>query len=249
MSSEPPTPVYTTPELVAEALSLPDPRDPTTIYQFSNVSMPSYNQVCRFIASNEAQIDRRLKQSWKENQVKDQIIDIGRYQHDENSWRADYYLYGGYRIHLRRNILPWDPSKGDKLEVREYNNNWVDISNNLITGNMTPNTFVFDYEGGVLTLRTYFMNPRYVAVKITYRYGQEPDAETGEYTIPAEVERLCTLLTAVQILTTQFWAIKVGMGGDINGLKDSMVREMKEEAGAIFSSLQRPSSVYSMITR
>ena len=41
----------------------------------------------------------------------------------------------------------------------------------------------------------------------------------------------------------------VGMGGDINGLKDSMVREMKEEAGNIFSSLQRPSSVYSMITR
>ena len=76
---------------------------------------------------------------------------------------------------------------------------------------MTPNTFDFDYEGGILILRLYFMNPRYSAVRISYRYGQEPDPETGEYTIPTEVERLCTLMTAVQILTTQFWAIKVGM--------------------------------------
>ena len=249
MSSDVPTPVYTTPELVAEALSLPDPRDPTTIYEFSNVSMPTYNQVCRFIASNERQIDLRLKRSWKENRVKDQMLDVGRFQHDENSWRADYYLYGGYRIHLRRDILPWDPEKGDKLEVRQFNNEWVDISNGYLTTNMAPNTFYFDYTGGVLILRLYFMNPRYSAVRISYRYGQEPDPETEEYNIPTEVERLCTLMTAIQILTTQFWAIKVGMGGDINGLKDSMVKEMKEEAGAIFSSLQRPSSVYSMITR
>ena len=84
MSSQVPTPVYTTPELVAEALSLPDPRNPMTIYEFTNVSMPTYNQVCRFIASNERQIDLRLKRSWKENRVKDEMFDVGRYQHDES---------------------------------------------------------------------------------------------------------------------------------------------------------------------
>ena len=35
----------------------------------------------------------------------------------------------------------------------------------------------------------------------------------------------------------------------LEGYTKGEIREMKEEAGAIFSSLQRPSSVYSMITR
>jgi hypothetical protein len=239
-----PTPTYTTPELVAEAMDLPDPTNPMDTYKFSNISHPTYDEVCRRICGFEDQIDRRLMRSWRPHRVVEQVLDIPRYQHDEASWRSDYFLYGGYKIPLQMNILPWDPEKGDKLEIRMYNGNWRDISHQYKDGTLMSESFSFDHKGGVMYLRTYMRQPMYGAVRITYRYGGEEGCE-----VPYAIQRLCSLLTAKSILASQFWVVKVGTGKDINGVRNSMISLMDEEINSIISSYQRPAKVYSMLTR
>lgn len=234
---------YCDPEMVAETLDLPDPINPDDVYKFSNISHPTYNQVCRMIAKNEDEIDRRLKRSWRVHRVVDQVLDIPRYQHDENSWRSDYFLYGGYTIPLERDILPWDPEKGDKLELRSYTGEWRDVSHLCKQNTLNSSSFSFDYKGGRLFLRTFFYQPRYNAVRITYRFGAEDE------TPPYAIQRLCALMTAIQILNSQFWVIKVGNGGDIGAVRNSMIRLWQDEINELFSSYQRPGRVFSMLTR
>ena len=185
MAFDVPTPSYTTPDLVAETLDLPDLTNPADSYKFSNVSHPTYDQVCRMICNSEDQIDRRLMRSWRVRRVVDQMLDIPRYQHDENSWRSDYFLFGGYTIPLMRDILPWDPEKGDRLLMRMYSGQWQDISDNLSDDALGSQNFTFDYNGGRLFLRTHFRQPRYNALKITYRYGAPEGTEP-----PQAIQRL-----------------------------------------------------------
>ena len=251
---------YTTPELVAETLDLPDPTNPDDTYKFSNISHPTYNQVCRMIASCEDQIDRRLRRSWRPNIVWNYMTSIPRYKNDENSWRSDYFQNGGYTVPLHRDILRWNPDPvyeaghegeenhiiypGDKLELRTYNGTWMDISH-MERDAMAFNSqsFSFDYSGGKLFLRTYFLQPMYNALRITYRYG----SEDGE--VPQGIQRLCSLMAAEQVLNSQFWVIKVGNGGDIGSIKNAMLRVWDDEINALISSYQRSGRVYTMINR
>lgn len=67
------------------------------------------------ILAAEDEIDLRTRRTWRENRVKNYITSIGNYQWDENAYRSAYYQRGGYVIQLRKNLLPWDPSKGDRI--------------------------------------------------------------------------------------------------------------------------------------
>lgn len=113
---EVPTPTYTSPDSVASTLGLSDPSDPMSLFKFSDFSNPSYDFVNELILAAEDEIDLRTRRSWRENYVKDYIISISGYQADENSMgRPWYYASGGYEIQLRKNLLPWDPTKGDRI--------------------------------------------------------------------------------------------------------------------------------------
>lgn len=63
-------PAYCTPEDVAATIDLPGDNQYGT-YEFSDVSHPTYKQVCDMIRSNQNIIDNRLRKSWRENYVKD----------------------------------------------------------------------------------------------------------------------------------------------------------------------------------
>lgn len=95
---------YCTPEEVADTLDLPDPNDAMGMLSFSDVSHPSYNQVCRMIRSNEDVIDRRLRRTWRENTEKNRLYTINTYWHDLNGWRSDYYSEGGDFVQLRKDV-------------------------------------------------------------------------------------------------------------------------------------------------
>jgi hypothetical protein len=56
-------------------------------------------------------------------------------------------------------------------------------------------------------------------------------------------------MTAIQVLNSQFWVIKVGNGGDIGAVRNSMIRLWQDEINELFSSYQRPGRVFSMLTR
>ena len=111
-----PVTTYATPDTVAQTLGLSDPSDPLSLLKFSDASNPSYDYVCDLILAAEDELDRRLNRSYRVNYVKDYITTISGYQADEGSiGRPWYYNSGGYEITLRKNLMPWDPSLGDKL--------------------------------------------------------------------------------------------------------------------------------------
>lgn len=234
---------YCTPEEVAETLDLPDPNDSAGYLTFNDVTHPSYRQVCRMIRANENVIDHRLRRSWKENQVKGYTTTINTYWHDLNGWRSDYYSEGGDYVQLRKDMREWDVDKGDRLEVRTRMNQWTDISMTPYgepDGDKMSWNVWFDYPLGKLYIKTRFFQQRYNALRITYRYGSQDD-------VPPAINRLCCLLTASQILNMQFYNIKVGMGGDITGVKDAALRMWQDEMNSIWSSYQRSGSVHSML--
>lgn len=243
-------PTYCTPEDVAETLDLPDPMNPNETYFFSNVSHPTYERVQKMILAAEDEIDRRMRRSWRVNRVVNRLVTIPNYQWDENGWRSAYYQSGGYMIQLRKGILPWDPDKGDKLELRNVNLQWRDISEEALLNNeRTPlymEAFWFDYPAGRLFLRTRHLLPKYNALRITYRYGNDLDSD-GEENVPMAINRLASLIVAINIITMDFHSIKVGMGGDVSGLRDQLLNRWTEEINRIYSSYQRSGTVHSLL--
>ena len=243
------TPTYCTVEDVAETLDLPDPIDPNKTLMFSNISHPTYARVEKMILAAEDEIDRRTRRSWRVNYVKDQKIrDIPNYQWDENGWREAYYQNGGYVVQLHKDILPWDPEKGDKIEIRNYSVQWRDISNEYAEDNPGRGIerFWFDYARGRLFLKIRPFQPKFNALRISYRWGAEPD-DDGDTGMPMAINRLATLIVASNIITMDMHSIKVGIGGDISGLRDQLLSRWKDECDRIYSEYQRSGAVFSML--
>lgn len=131
-------------------------------------------------------------------------------------------------------------------------NTWVDITDGNVklepSGDPYDKAFVgagfgslfwFDESSGRLFLRYRYLQPRYNSLCITYRYGsQEP--------VPAGIKRLCNLIVATNILSMDFYSVKVGMGGDISGLRDQAMSRWQDEQARLYSSFQRSGSVHSM---
>lgn len=236
------TDIYCTPDDVAMAMDLPSPDDPFKAMVFDDTSHPSYEQVERMIRSNSDIIDRRLRRSWRENRVVNRVVSIDVYEHDENTWRHEYWLRGGNFIQLERDLRPIDPALGDKVEFRTFMNQWRDMS--ATEGSDADPAegqcrFWVDSEAGRLFYRSNVFQPRYNALRLTYRWGSEEPA-------PEPISRLCILMTMVQILQTQPFFIKVGQGGDLGAVRKDMIQSWQEEANQIWGSYQRPSAVLSM---
>ena len=241
---------YCTPEDVAQTLDLPDDDDAQGFFRFTDMSHPSYDTVASWISANEDRIDMRTRRSWRENQVRDYITDIPTYMADEVGFRSMYYANGGYPIHLRRNILPWDPQKGDRISLRKPMAQWGNISGRNLDErddfppevNLSTDGFWIDYAKGTLYLRTRRLQPKYNAVCITYRYGSTEPAPPG-------IKRLCCLMTAIQVIQSQAFAIKYALGGDVAGIKDSLVKAYQEEINELFSMYQRSGTVHGVPKR
>ena len=238
---------YCTPRDVAETMGLPIPGgDVSQCEYFSDYSVPTEAQVWRMIESNEDRIDRRIRLSWRENRVKDRLVNIPKYQWDESAWRSAYYLHSGNMVQLHKNILPWDPEKGDKLELRMTSNQWTDITDSVASdfSDKPPvQTWAwFDYPRGRLFVRTGMRTPMTNSIRISYRHGLDEE-------VPAAISRACCLMTAMGVLDSQYFSIKLGMGGDISGIRDGIRRAYQEEINDIFTSYQVSGSVISMIQR
>lgn len=236
------TDIYCTPDDVAMAMDLPSPDDPFKAMVFDDTSHPSYEQVERMIRSNSDIIDRRLRRSWRENRVVNRVVSIDIYEHDENTWRKEYWLRGGNFVQLERDLRPIDPALGDKVEFRTFMNQWRDLS--AFEGSDADPAenqcrFWVDSEAGRLFYRSNVFQPRYNALRLTYRWGSEEPA-------PEPIKRLCVLMTMIQILQTQPFFIKVGQGGDLGMVRKDMIQSWQEEANQIWGSYQRPSAVLSM---
>jgi len=99
--------------------------------------------------------------------------------------------------------------------------------------------FWFDEKAGRLFLRYRYLVPRFNSFCISYRYGStEP--------VPAAIKRACNLMVAMNVMTMDFYSVKVGMGGDIGGLRDQAMQRWEAEINRIISAYQRTGSIHSL---
>lgn len=238
-------PTYCTVEDIEETMDLPSPDDPLGTFKFSDMSHPSYDRVTKMILAAEDEIDRRSRNTWRVNYVKDYTCSIQDYWHDENALRHDYFRKGGDYVQLHRNVLEWDPELGDKLEIRTTGNFWRDATISYIPFADADaigysDCMWFDYPRGKMYLRTRLFQAKDNALRISYRYGStEP--------VPAGINRLCSLIVASKIIVMSVYDTKLGMGGDISGVKNQLLNEWKEEIGELYSSFQRAGTVHSLL--
>lgn len=245
---EPRTPEYCDPTMVAEALALPDVNDPMGLLRFTDVSVPSYRYVEHLIMSSEDVIDRRLQRSWRTNRVVNFITTARDYFADRNSvYRAEYWSHGGNMVQLHKEMRPIDPLEGDRVEIRTRDGGWRDVTQyDDLDGHMDPYTgapgrsWWCDCEAGRLFIRMNRFAVRNSSVRVTYRWGSEEP-------VPEAIKRLCCLMVARRIVVSGYYDVKVGLGGDIAGIKEQLLREWDLEINEIMSSYQRAGSVYSLM--
>lgn len=233
---------YCEPIDVMRAIRIVDYYSPNQdILEPSDVSLPSYDELIFRICAKQDEIDRYTKRTWRENRVKDRLYTINEYWQDNNSSRARYYMEGGYFIQLNKDILPFDTSKGDKVEIRTVSNEFVDISDSVeMTDNEPLKTFWFDYPAGKMYIRSTFLQPKHNAIRITYRHGRPSE-------VPASISRCCALMVALTILNEDFYLTRLGSGGDLGSSKADMRRNMESEINNILMMYRRMGAVYSML--
>jgi hypothetical protein len=235
------------------------------LLQPSDASLPDWDELCFRITVAERFIDRYTGRSWRENRVKDEVFDINTYWHDENSRRYEYWIQGGYNVQLNRNVLPFDTSKGDRIEIRTLSNQWIDISPyyNLTTDmpleslgcldepehqpdRAHPNLrhtvpygrFWIDNNQGLLFVRLGYFQPKQNALRITYRWGN-----VGE--VPPDIKRATALKVGLTLLNEELYMTKIGMGGDLGSNKSDLKRAMQDEINEIIYANRTFTPMYS----
>jgi len=225
----------------------------------SDSTLPDYDELCKRIVVAEKFIDRYTGQSWRPNRESTEIMDINTYWHDINGVRSEYWQQGGYYVPLRSPILPFDPAKGDKIEIRTMDNKFVNISQNGVsetleadgtggdgvrpTGNKylmgaENGTFWFDYQGGKLYLRLGYYLPKQNGLRISYRWGDVSE-------VPPDISRATALKVGLTLLNEELYLTRLGTGGDLGGSKNDMKRGMQDEINEIIMANRSFTSVFS----
>lgn len=199
---------YCTPEDVIDLLML---RDPCTqeIMTLTDKSFPTRQWVQKRILVASDYLDSAIQDTWGVKQHKDYIMDRGDLWWLTNSYRFNVpWQRGGWQTQLINPILPWDKTKGDKLELRIDRNVWTDITDEY------EESFWFDYEGGSF----FWMRPTlttYNQFRITYRYGRDT-------TPPYDIQDACMKLVANTIMQTDWYRSKLAGGGDLSSKRETM---------------------------
>ena len=179
---------------------------------------PPISVVNEFILVNQEIIDRRTAHSWQsEKQKRNEVHDI-----PDSLW--DYGQ--GIPIFTQHRMLkaPFDPVKGDKFEI------WDGIK--YIEQDVTQNdNFIhFEKTSGTFYIRGFFFTIlRKKRFRITYRYGGDQENTP----VPSDIKRACVLLTAINLLETDFQMSQIKYGGEGTISKRETVQMWKEDVNQI----------------
>ena len=211
---------YCTPEDVIDLLML---RDPYTqeIMTLNDHTFPTRAWVQKRILVASDFIDSSTQDTWGVIQHKDYVMDRGDMWWYTNTTRWNIPLQrGGWQTQLINPILPWDPTKGDKLERRVNVNEWYDITDEY------GKLFWFDYQGGSF----FWLTPTISDInqfRITYRYGRDTAP-------PYDIQDACAKQVAIMIMQTDWYRSKLAGGGDLSS-KQETIRAWKEDINQAIS--------------
>ena len=179
---------------------------------------PNTTMINDYIISNEDEMDNITLHTYlKERQVTE-IFDVNRVW----DWGRGLPIYPRHH-----NLKPFDKTKGDKVEIWN-SNGWVDQSTMRI---------FFEEVKGVIYIRGYlFTILTKMRFRITYRYGGTFENQQ----IPKDIKRCCVLMTAMNILETDFQMSQIAYGGEGNVDKDKIMTRWQLSIDRI---LQRRSDI------
>jgi hypothetical protein len=145
------------------------------------------------INENEEAIEDETNHSWQSKTVTDETHHI----------EGDYMRDVGIQIPLKNRVIR-DLASGSGDSLKVWNGTemeeWLDNKEESRTGD-----FWLDYELGILFIRNSYY-PKRFAVKITYRFG--------EASVPTNIRKICTMMTAVDLWNTDDQSAIVREGGD-----------------------------------
>ena len=165
---------------------------------------PNIRMIKRFIMQNEDDFDRETMHTFTKDKLVTEVVDVTRLWH----WLRGMAVY----MH-HRNIREFDPARGDKVEVFD-GLGWRTAS--------LPNSSGVYVEGykGIVYIRGYIFT---LLVKnrfrITYRYG----GDSQGLDIPLDISKAIELMTASDVLESDFKMSQIAYGGDANINKSSVL--------------------------
>lgn len=182
---------------------------------------PNTEMVKNYIMMNEDHIDRETGHTW----LTDKLYTT------DTFGVSDVYHYGhGMYIALKhRNVKEWDPTKGDKFEI--WNGiEWVEQAIDTPLDTPTSSFINFEPTKGAFYIRGYIYtiltNNRF---RLTYRYGGNKEGET----VPRDIKKACMLLTAMDILSTDFKMSQIAYGGEGNIDKKNVMDKWQKDVDKI----------------
>lgn len=179
---------------------------------------PSIEMINEFIFVNQDLIDRKTAHSWRtEKQKRNEVHDI-----PDSLW--DYGQ--GIPIFLQhRMVKPFDETKGDRFEI------WDGVKFIKQEGvNENENFLHFEETSGTFYIRGFFFTIlKKKRFRITYRYGSDQENEL----VPRDIKRACILLTAIDVLSTDWQMSQIPFGGEGNISKENMIRKWEKNVEGI----------------
>lgn len=177
-------------------------------------TVPNKSQVQDYIIRNERTIDYKTGHSWLVNgqtYIADQShVPIGVWD-----WARGMPIYLKHRF-----VRQFDTSQGDKVEI------WDGIQ--WQTQAIDASTFIYiDEQKGIMYIKGYL----YTVIiqnrfRITYRYGGNNE---GPDVCPKDIQKACILMTAIDILSTDFKMSQIPYGGEGNVNKKDIIEKWQQQ--------------------
>lgn len=171
---------------------------------------PNKTQVRNYIIMNERTIDYQTGHSWLKNGQS--------YVHDQADIPIGAWHFSrGMPIYLKhRFVRQFDSSQGDKVEIWD-GNTWQNQT-------IDANTFIYvDEQRGIMYIRGYLYSIlTHNRFRVTYRYGGNNE---GPDVVPKDIKKACMLMTAIDILSTDFKMSQIAYGGEGNVQKKDIMEK------------------------
>jgi len=179
-----------------------------TVGRFNEDSIPAKEIVEKVIEMMEDYVDKYCNTAWRERkrwEDPDLSPDSGGYEYHRLNRRTwfGFTLIGNPVFLMRRKVRPFDPEKGDSLQVfngQEYEE-WLGTKEEGMDGD-----FWVNYDSGVIYIRRTFAFGRFEGpiVRVRYRYGGGP--------VPKDIRYATTLLVLCHLIESGDWTILLPEG-------------------------------------
>jgi len=172
---------------------------------FTPTSIPTDSAIANMILGNEGEIDSFLMTSYKSNTVSNEFHDLIYKAADDEGFIP---IFPKYRP-LRTKDSSWKIEVWDGSTYTDYITSKTESR---------ANDYYIDYNKSIIYVKPIAYDDHYL--KLTYTWGHS--------SVPYEIEKLCTLKTALNLVDLDDFAAKLRVGDQqLSSKRDSYLQQIK----------------------